>query len=678
MANNEQIILELKAKTTKLEAALKRIQKETKKTDKEVSRFRISTAGLRRSIGALRNNMLLVSFAFGGTLASVNKLVSAYGQQELAEKKLSAALGFTSKALLTQASALQQTTSFGDEAIIGVQALIGAFTKDEEQIKVLTQTTLDLAAAKGMDLTAAADLVSKSFGSSTNALSRYGIQVEGAVGSTERLENLTGNVAALFGGQASAQADTMTGSIQQMQNALGDTTETMGALLAPATIVFSKSIKKAAEGWSEFFLELKETEMETAVRQLREMGAAAEDLALLEQFVQVEKHSEAIINNNQKIRNLIQDQNTLQGNKASLSIEELTFLGAQTFHVKSMSSILAGTLPLWERKVSLANLDQVTQKNISILMSNIAKRNDEIISKGQDNVILHKDEITLNSKKLKDLQEILILIKQQEAARKALTDVGKDDPPDGEGGSGDSPSDEDMEAWEKFLAKQKEIVDTQEEFTFMMAEKHIAYAIEQQLLADWIENNKELAESMGIVTDAQKKMNDEQDKQDKARKRQREQIFKDSADIGRLALKDADAAKNAAIDKIASYAMTAAAKQMEKIITQVPFPFNIPLAAAGGLAVGAAVGGLADKLKAAQYGMNEVVDQPTLILAGEAGAEQVSITPLESPNIDGVQGGGASVVVNVSGNVLTSDFVEGELADNIREAVRRGTDFGIG
>ena len=76
--------------------------------------------------------------------------------------------------------------------------------------------------------------------------------------------------------------------------------------------------------------------------------------------------------------------------------------------------------------------------------------------------------------------------------------------------------------------------------------------------------------------------------------------------------------------------------------------------------------------------MNEVVDEPTMILAGEAGAEQVSITPLESPNIDGVQGGGASVVVNVSGNVLTSDYVEGELADNIREAVRRGTDFGIG
>ena len=38
--------------------------------------------------------------------------------------------------------------------------------------------------------------------------------------------------------------------------------------------------------------------------------------------------------------------------------------------------------------------------------------------------------------------------------------------------------------------------------------------------------------------------------------------------------------------------------------------------------------------------------------------------------------GETSVVVNVSGNVLTQDFVEGELAENIKEAIRRGTDFG--
>ena len=45
-----------------------------------------------------------------------------------------------------------------------------------------------MATAKGMNLSAAADLVAKSVGSSTNALSRYGIQIEG-VGSTERLDS---------------------------------------------------------------------------------------------------------------------------------------------------------------------------------------------------------------------------------------------------------------------------------------------------------------------------------------------------------------------------------------------------------------------------------------------------------------------------------------------------------
>ena len=40
-------------------------------------------------------------------------------------------------------------------------------------------------------------------------------------------------------------------------------------------------------------------------------------------------------------------------------------------------------------------------------------------------------------------------------------------------------------------------------------------------------------------------------------------------------------------------------------------------------------------------------------------------------------GGGGAVTVNVSGYVLTQDFVEGELAENSNDAIRRGTDFGL-
>ena len=40
-------------------------------------------------------------------------------------------------------------------------------------------------------------------------------------------------------------------------------------------------------------------------------------------------------------------------------------------------------------------------------------------------------------------------------------------------------------------------------------------------------------------------------------------------------------------------------------------------------------------------------------------------------------GGGGTINVSVTGNVLTQDFVEEELAEAIRDAARRGTDFGI-
>ena len=677
MADNRKIVLEIEGKTKKLLAQLKLVKKSMKGVDDQTHNMRISTAGLRRSIGALRNNMLLVSFALGGTAASVGKLISAYGQQQLAEKKLQQALGFTSQALLTQASALQQTTAFGDEAIIGVQALIGAFTKDEEQIKALTKTTLDLAAAKGMELTAAADLVSKSFGSSTNALSRYGIQVEGAVGSTERLENLTGNVAALFGGQASAQADTMTGSIEQMKNALGDTAESMGGILEPATIAFSKSIKKAAEGWTDFFTELKESEMETAVRHLREMGAAAEDIAMLEQFVNMEKHTDALLNSSKKLKDTFADI-------TGLHRDEVLLLGGQANMIEHQEgSSRVG----WE----LAKEELATRENITALMKKLQAETRILYGDGRNITKDQHEQIGITSGIVVNLQKMLLILSQRERAEKNILGTLVEQEDLFKEGGEETFADPGTEFLLKRMEEYKKFANTHQE----SLDK---YEKEQQFIT-WLQSDEGyagLAEKLGLFTDAQKeymKAAEERrkghekdradyekflDDQDKTREKQRQQVAKDSMAIGRLAMKDKEAAKDAAIDKIAAYAMTAAAKQMEKIITEVPFPFNIPLAAAGGLAIGAAVGGLADNLKAAQYGMNEVVDEPTLILAGEAGAEQVSITPLESPNIEGVQGGGASVVVNVSGNVLTSDFVEGELADNIREAVRRGTDFGIG
>ncbi len=206
--------------------------------------------GVSGAIGKMGKAVGIASTAYFGAkglIAGFSSVITLAGEQEQAEKKLEVALGKTSKSLLDQATALQKMTTFGDEAIIGVQASIGAFIKNEEQIKKATSATLDIAVAMGMDLKSAGDLVAKTLGSSTNAMSRYGIEVSGAVGSTERLESLTNNVARLFGGQASAQAQTLAGSIEQMKNAVGDAGEAIGSLLAPMVVTTAQGIKFMAE-----------------------------------------------------------------------------------------------------------------------------------------------------------------------------------------------------------------------------------------------------------------------------------------------------------------------------------------------------------------------------------------------------------------------------------------------
>ena len=225
-----------------------------KVTTKGAGKAKTELKGVDGAISKMGKAVGIASAAYFGARGLINgfsAVIKLAGEQEKAEKKLEVALGKRSQALLDQASALQQVTTFGDEAIIGVQASIGAFVDSEDQIKKATEATLDMAVAMGMDLKGAGDLIAKTLGSSTNALSRYGIEVTGAVGSTERLESLTKNVAELFGGQASAQAETLSGSIEQMKNAIGDAGEELGKVLAPMVITTAKGIKALAEGVGE-------------------------------------------------------------------------------------------------------------------------------------------------------------------------------------------------------------------------------------------------------------------------------------------------------------------------------------------------------------------------------------------------------------------------------------------
>ena len=104
-----------------------------------------------------------------------------------------------------------------------------------------------------------------------------------------------------------------------------------------------------------------------------------------------------------------------------------------------------------------------------------------------------------------------------------------------------------------------------------------------------------------------------------------------------------------------------------------PFPANL-LVAAGSVASGmAAVENIkaAYKEEHAQYGFQGIVDEPTQFTVGEAGAEVVSVSPLEGP--DNSVGGGMKFVIQ--GNVMTDDFVEDVLIEKLQQAVYRGAEL---
>jgi hypothetical protein len=207
-----------------------------------------------------------------------------------------------------------------------------------------------------------------------------------------------------------------------------------------------------------------------------------------------------------------------------------------------------------------------------------------------------------------------------------------------------------------------------------------AKQLEQDLIDHLVIMYPELAEAMGLKhsqqleeikatkdqTKEEKKLNDERDKAVAAMK---QQVNLGMA-IGATQRHIGQAAADAAGVYITAKMQQAMADFMADAFAKFGILGGVIAAAASG-----AVGSLfaqtiqsASKIKLAAEGMNEVVTEPTLILAGEEGAEYVNIEPTQNEGAG--MGGGGQIVFQ--GNVLSKDFIEDEAIPMIKEALRRG------
>ena len=240
--NTASIIL--KAKSTEIRKGtddLKKMDRQAGRTEKATKRLGKSFASMGRVAGVAAGAMAAVF-----TRAVIKNTI----EQDHAVAQLNASLKSTgrfteeaSKAMQDHAAALQQVSTFGDEAIITMQSQLLTFVKlGGEVLPRTTQAVLDLSAKMDQGLKESAVQLGKALNdpvANLGALSRVGIQFTDAqtdliksLAETNRLSEAQGIILDVleeqFEGSAAAARKTLGGALKVLSNNFGDLLEVSG------------------------------------------------------------------------------------------------------------------------------------------------------------------------------------------------------------------------------------------------------------------------------------------------------------------------------------------------------------------------------------------------------------------------------------------------------------------
>jgi len=175
--------------------------------------------------------------AFAGLTAAVGVSVYAFNEADKINRQVSQSLqqqGIYTDQLSQQynsiADAVERKNGADASQLKSGMALAQGFLQETEITEELATAVTDLATAKGMDLKAAFEVVSKSIGTNTNALSKYGVEIDSSASKSEKMQAVIDQLNSRFGGQAQAAADSTNIMIKQF----GKVTEEFGSRFAPA------------------------------------------------------------------------------------------------------------------------------------------------------------------------------------------------------------------------------------------------------------------------------------------------------------------------------------------------------------------------------------------------------------------------------------------------------------
>lgn len=258
------------------------IEKSSDKATKAKNRQRQATAGLRRQVGALRNNLLLVSFATVGLTKAVGGFVNASRQFEDVKTRLVGLTGGVENAekAFKAFNEVAATTPFMLDDVVNAGAQLQAFGLNAE---ATLRSVTDLAAFMGTSATEAANALGRAFAGGAGAadiLRERGIL--NIIKTTQGLDDLSKTTLPQFRqallktlvdpasgieGSSKRMSQTLTGAMSNMQDAITRFQATVGDLLTPF-------LMEAVQATERFFRAIDLQSLADFTRHVTALGAA--------------------------------------------------------------------------------------------------------------------------------------------------------------------------------------------------------------------------------------------------------------------------------------------------------------------------------------------------------------------------------------------------------------------
>ncbi|MEL1236201.1 MAG: hypothetical protein VXA61_05960, partial [Candidatus Neomarinimicrobiota bacterium] len=168
LLKSQKQIGKLNLQLQKMRMENKALKARIDKTSAGLGRMRLATAGLTRSVGVIRNQILLFTFAFGGLIAGFKSAVETSMQFEAVKVRLNSMFGSVraGEQAFRKFNQVAATTPFTLTDVVEAGAALKAFgTNAEEMIK----PTADLAAFMGVTATEAAQALGRAFAGGAGA-----------------------------------------------------------------------------------------------------------------------------------------------------------------------------------------------------------------------------------------------------------------------------------------------------------------------------------------------------------------------------------------------------------------------------------------------------------------------------------------------------------------------------